>query len=84
MGGHKCLLISCLQYAKTFADIPGFISSSIIIGDDSRSNLLLSIFNEFLYIKLFFLSNLKITTIQLCQSYWKKIQGHRVSTMNGT
>ena len=33
-----------------FADIPGFISSSVIIGDDLRPDLLLSTSNEFLYI----------------------------------
>ena len=39
-----------LQHAKIFADIPGFLSISVITGDDLRPDLLLSLSNKSLYI----------------------------------
>ena len=39
-----------LQHAKIFADIPGFLSTSIITGHDLRRDLLLSLSNKSLYI----------------------------------
>ena len=39
-----------LQHAKIFADIPGFLSTSIITGHDLRPDLLLSLSNKSLYI----------------------------------
>ena len=39
-----------LQHAKIFADIPCFLSTSVITGDDLRPDLLLSLSNKSLYI----------------------------------
>ena len=39
-----------MQYAKIFADIPGFLSISVITRDDLRPDLLLSLSNKSLYI----------------------------------
>ena len=39
-----------LQLAKIFADIPGFLSTSVITGDDLRPDLLLSLSNKSPYI----------------------------------
>ena len=39
-----------LQHAKSFADIPGFLSTSVITRDDLRPDLLLSLSNKSLYI----------------------------------
>ena len=38
-----------LQHAKIFAEIPGFLSTSVITGDDLRPDLLHSLYNKSLY-----------------------------------
>ena len=39
-----------LQHAKSFADIPGYITRSVVTGEDLRPDLLISISDEWLYI----------------------------------
>ena len=39
-----------LQHANIFTDIPGFLGTSVITGDDLRPDLLLSLSNKSLYI----------------------------------
>ena len=43
-------IFQSLQQAKIFADLPGFISTFVITGEDLRPDLLLSISDEWLYI----------------------------------
>ena len=64
-------LFRSLQHEKIFADIPRFISSSVITGDYLRRDLLLSISNELLYIlelTVGFESNLKSNAERMQQN----------------
>ena len=44
------ITLRSLQHAKIFADIPGYLSTSVITGYDLRPDLLLSLSNKSLYI----------------------------------
>ena len=62
----------CLQQAKIFADIPGYISPSVLTGDDLRPDLLISILEEWLYIlelTVGFESNLSTNAERKAQKY---------------
>ena len=61
-----------LQLAKIFADIPGYISPSVLTGDDLRPDLLISISEEWLYIlelTVGFESNLSTNAERKAQKY---------------
>ena len=66
-----------LQHAKLFADIPGFLSTSVITGDDLRPDLLLSLSNKSLYIlelTVGYKSNLGNNAERKKQKYWELTQ----------
>ena len=66
-----------LQHAKIFADIPGFPSTSIIIGHDLRPDLLLSLSNKSLYIlelTVGYVSNLRGNAERRKQKYRELVQ----------
>ena len=66
-----------LQHAKIFADIPVFLSTSVITGDDLRPDLLLSLSNKSLYILELTVgceSNLGNKAERKKQKYWELTQ----------
>ena len=66
-----------LQHAKIFADIPGFLSTSIITGHDLRPDLLLSLSNKSLYIlelTVGYESNLRSNAERKKQKYRELVQ----------
>ena len=66
-----------LQHAKVFADIPGFLSTSIITGHDLRPDLLLSLSNKSLYIlelTVGYESNLRSNAERKKQKYRELVQ----------
>ena len=66
-----------LQHAKIFADIPGFLSTSIITGHDLRPGLLLSLSNKSLYIlelTVGYESNLRSNAERKKQKYRELVQ----------
>ena len=66
-----------LQHAKIFADMPGFLSTSIITGHDLRPDLLLSLSNKSLYIlelTVGYESNLRSNAERKKQKYRELVQ----------
>ena len=66
-----------LQHTKLFADIPGYISSSVVTGDDLQPGPLISISDEWLYIlelTVSFESNLRTNAKRKAQKYRDLIQ----------
>ena len=66
-----------LQHAKIFADIPGFLSTSIITGHDLRQDLLVSLSNKSLYIlelTVGYESNLRSNAERKKQKYRELVQ----------
>ena len=66
-----------LQHAKIFADIPGFLSTSIITGHDLQPDLLLSLSNKSLYIlelTVGYESNLRSNAERKKQKYRELVQ----------
>ena len=80
---HDCIPLfiaktfQSLRLANIFADLPGFISSSVVAGDDLRPDLLLSISDEWLSIielTVGFESNLKTNAERKVQKYRDLVQ----------
>ena len=66
-----------LQHAKIFADVPGYISTSVVTGDDLRPDLLKSISGNWLYIlelTVGFESNIRTNAERKAQKYRDLIQ----------
>ena len=60
------------QHAKIFANIPGYITPSVVTGDDLRPDLLISISDKWLYIlelTVGFESNLRTNAERKAQKY---------------
>ena len=64
--------LTCVKGSKLYVDLPGFITPSVITGDELRPDLLLTIENKLLYIlelTVSFETNLRINSDRKLKKY---------------